>query len=194
MNDENTLSPLNHIISVNKFREHPVNLQTKILILGTFSPDFPGGPDFFYGRERNFLWHLLPICYGLTDLKDAPLDDKKAFMSEYKIDFADFIHSLVIAPGEEQIVDDAFIDSHVNEWNNIGNLMDLLPDLKAVYFTRKTFNGLPNIRQQINLIKERCKQRAIRFCKLETPAKFFSPEKQQQWTDTIVLQTTCLKP
>ena len=194
MNEENTLKPQQNIISLNRFRDYQVNPKTEILILGTFSPDFPDGPDFFYGRERNFLWHLLPVCYGLPDLKDAPLADKHAFMTEYKIDFADFIHSLSVSPGEEQIVDDAFIDSHVDEWKDVGSLIDSLTDLKAVYFTRKTFNGLPNIRKQINLIKGRCLERNIRFCKLETPAKFFSPEKQQQWMDTIVLQTTCLKP
>ena len=177
-----------------KLKDHLVNPKTKILILGTFTPDLPDGPDFFYGRERNFLWHLLPVCWGLPDLKTAPLAEKLSFMEAHNIDFADFILSLSIPEGEEMHVDDAFVDSHVNEWRDIGSLINSLSNLETVYFTRKTFNGIPNIRTQLNLITELCKQRNIRLCKLETPAKFFSPEKQQQWIDTIIRQKTCLKP
>ncbi|WP_026898240.1 uracil-DNA glycosylase family protein [Daejeonella oryzae] len=177
-----------------KFRDYQVNPETEILILGTFTPENAEGPDFFYGRERNFLWHLLPICYGLPDLKEAPLAEKKAFMEEYKVDFADFILSLNVPEGSEQNVDDSFIDSHVDQWKNIGEVIDSLPKLKAVYFTRKTFNGIPNTRAHLALISDKCRERKIRLCKLETPAKFFSPEKQQQWIDTIVLKNTCLKP
>ena len=179
---------------IHKFIDYQVNPKTEILILGTFTPDGVEGPDFFYGRERSFLWHLLPICWGLPDLKDAPLADKQAFMAEYKVDFADFIQSINVPEGLEQNVDDSFIDSHVDQWKDIGSLIDSLPNLQAVYFTRKTFNGIPNTRAQLSLITDRCRQRNIRLCKLETPAKFFSPEKQQQWIDTIVLKTTCLKP
>jgi hypothetical protein len=181
-------------IVLHKFREHEVNPKTEILILGTFNPDIPTGPDFFYGRPRNFLWYLLPLCLGLPSLKEAPLQDKKAFMATHKIDFADIIHGLDIPDGEEANVDDDFIDGHINGWKEIIELIDTLPNLKAVYFTRKTFNGIPVMRARINLIAAHCLQRRIRFCKLETPARFYSPKKQQQWIDTIVLQTTCLKP
>jgi hypothetical protein len=33
----------------------------------------------------------------------------------------------------------------------------------------------------------------IRFCKLETPAKYYDETKQKQWIDTIVKQTTCMR-
>lgn len=115
-------------------------------------------------------------------------------MAEYKVDFADLIHSLEIPEGEERIVDDTFIDTHVKEWKNVIGLIDTLPNLKAVYFTRKTFNGISNMRIQVNLIADHCRQKGLRFCKLETPARHYSAEKQQQWIDTIVLQNTCLKP
>lgn len=181
-------------IILHKFRNHKVNPETEILFIGTFNPDLPDEVDFFYGRSRSFLWHLLPQCWGLEPLKDAPLLSKQEFMAGYKIDFADLIHSLEIPEGEERIVDDTFIDSHVKEWKNIIELIDTLPNLKAVYFTRKTFNGIPNMRIQVNLIADHCRQKGIRLCKLETPARHYSPEKLQQWIDTIVLQTTCLKP
>ena len=180
-------------IILNKFREYNVSSKTEILILGTFSPDTPGAPDFFYGRAKSFLWHLLPQCWGLDSLKEASLISKKDFMSSFKIDFADIIDALDVPEGQEANVNDTFEDNHVSQWKDIISLIDSLPDLKAVYFTRKTFNGIPNIRVQIAMIAEYCKKRNLRICKLETPSRFFSPEKQQQWLDTIVLQNTCLR-
>jgi G:T/U-mismatch repair DNA glycosylase len=180
-------------IIFNKFREHKVSPQTEILILGTFNPDSSEGPDFFYGRARNFLWHLLPQCWGLYSLKEASLSSKQEFMATYKIDFADLIDSLEVPEGEEANVDDDFIDGHVKQWKDIIDLIETLPNLKEVYFTRKTFNGIPNMKSQVNLVANHCKQRGIRICKLETPARHFSDEKQQQWIDSIVLQTTCLR-
>ncbi len=181
-------------IIYHKFKDHQVSADTEILILGTFNPDLPGGPDFFYGRDRNFLWHLLPICWEEESLKEADLNAKTEFMKSHKIDFADFIESLDVEEGQEQNVDDSFIDQHVHSWKNIPSLIDSLPNLKAVYFTRKTFNGISNIKSQMNLVSKKCQEKNIRVCKLETPAKYFSPEKQQQWIDTIVLKNTCLKP
>jgi len=181
-------------VILHKFRDHQVSAETEILILGTFSPDTDDKSDFFHGRPRNFLWHLLPICWKLEPLKEATLVEKQAFMAEYKIDFADIIHSLEIPEGEDGNVDDAFEDSHVHEWKDIIALIDTLPKLKAVYFTRKTFNGITNMRGQVVAIARHCQAKGIRMCKLETPAKFFSEEKQQQWIDTIVLQKTCLRP
>lgn len=177
-----------------KFRDHRVSLKTEVLLLGTFTPDMPDAPDFFYGRTRNFLWHLLPQCWDLDPLKDAPLEDKQSFIANYKIDFADLIQAIDVPDGEEENVDDTFIDTHVHEWKNIVGLLKILPNLKAVYFTRKTFNGISNMRVHIKPVADYCLEQNIRFCKLETPARFHSPEKQQQWIDTIVLQNTCLKP
>lgn len=181
-------------VILHKFRNHQVSPRTEILMLGTFNPDIVTGPDFFYGRQRNFLWRLLPMCWNLPSLKDEPLLSKKQFMATYKIDFADIIHSLDIPEGMEDNVDDDFIDGHVNEWKDIIVLINGLPNLKAIYFTRKTFNGIPHMRGQVTLIANYCQPRSIRFCKLETPARFYSETKQQQWIDTIVEQTTCLRP
>ena len=166
---------------------------TEILILGTFVPEGEEETDFFYGRSRNFLWHLLPICWKQESLKEASLEVKQEFMRKYKIGFADLIDALEVPVGEEANTDDTFVDSSVSQWNNIPALIDTLPALKAVYFTRKTFNGIPNMKIQLSLIANHCKQKGIRMCKLETPARHFSVEKQQQWVDTIVHQTTCLR-
>jgi len=181
-------------VILHKFREYQVSPETEILMLGTFNPDIPTGPDFFYGLQRNFLWHLLPQCWDLPSLKNEPLVSKQQFMATYKIDFADIIHSLDIPEGMEGNVDDDFIDGHINEWKDIIVLINGLPNLKAIYFTRKTFNGIPNMRAQVTVIANYCQARSIRFCKLETPARFYSETKQQQWIDTIIVQTTCLRP
>lgn len=179
---------------LHKFRDHQVATDTEILILGTFSGDTEEGTDFFYGRSRNFLWHLLPQCWGGEPLKEASLEEKQRFMAERKVDFADLIHAIDVPEGEEKNVDDAFIDSQATEWKNIIVTMESLSNLKAVYFTRKTFNGIPNAKRHLNTVIDYCRQKDIRICKLETPAKFYSPEKLQQWKDTIVYKKTCLKP
>lgn len=181
-------------IIYHKFQNHEVNPNTEILILGTFNHDDQDGPDFFYGKSRTFLWHLLPQCWGLEPLKEADMASKQEFMATYKIDFADLIDSIDVPEGEEANVDDNFIDTHVNQWKDIIGLINMLPNLNAVYFTRKTFNGIVNMKVQIMQVANYCKQKNIRFCKLETPARFHSPEKQQQWVDTIVLKSTCLRP
>jgi G:T/U-mismatch repair DNA glycosylase len=181
-------------VIMHKFRDHQVSAQTEIFMLGTFNPDIPTGPNFFYGRQRNFFWHLLPQCWDLSSLKIEPMVSKQQFMTAYKTDFADIIHSLDIPEGMEDNVDDDFIDWHVSEWKDIIGLVNSLPNLKAIYFTRKTFNGIPNMRVQITLIANYCRERSIRFCKLETPVRFYNESKQQLWIDTIVEQTTCLRP
>ena len=176
-----------------KFKHILPDAGTEILILGTFVHEGEEDTDFFYGRSRNFLWHLLPICRKGESLKDAALSEKRHFMQAQKIGFADLIDALEVPEGEETNTDDTFVDSNVLQWNDIISLIDSLPDLTAVYFTRKTFNGIPNLKVQMGLIAAHCKQKGIRTCKLETPARHFSEEKQQQWIDTIVRQTTCLK-
>ena len=180
-------------VILHKFRDYRPAPQTEILILGTFVPDLKDSPDFFYGRPRNFLWHLLPQCWGLEPLKDVPISQKKEFMSAYNIDFADIVRAVDVPEGEELNSDDAFIDSHVSEWNDILAVIEKLPDLKAVYFTKKTFNGVHFMRERVKSIADYCLTKNIRFCKLETPSKFYSPEKLKQWTDTIVLKTSCLR-
>lgn len=177
----------------NKFLSYQVSLQTEILILGTFSHDVKEGADFFFGKPRNFLWHLLPICWGLPSLKEATLKQKQQFMAQYKIDFADLIDTLEVPVGEEQNLDDTFIDNHVHTWKDINAVINALSSLKAVYFTRKTYNGIANAKQQVLQVAEHCKSKGIRFCKLETPAKYFDATKQKQWMDTIVTQTTCMR-
>jgi G:T/U-mismatch repair DNA glycosylase len=177
-----------------KFRYHIVNPNTNILILGTFNPDGPDGPTFFYGRPRNYLWELLPICYNANSLRFVTLLNKENFMSQNLIDFADVIHSLDVPMGEEGNVDDIYIDDKVEEWKDIEGLIDGLENLTAVYFTRKTFQGIPNIKNKIVKIKDHCLQNGIRFSLLETPSRFVNQAKQQHWVNTIINQNETLLP
>lgn len=177
----------------NKFRDHRVSDSTQILILGTFSPDIPGAPDFFFGRSRNYLWHMLPKCFGLGPLKDAPLEKKRDFMANFRVDFADLIAEIESVEEDDQHEDEDLYDGRVHRWNDVIGLIDSLKELKAVYFTRKTFNGIPNMKQQMKLIARHCQEKGIRICKLDSPSRHYSDEKQQQWTDTIILQRTCLR-
>ena len=119
-------------IVYNKFKTYQVNPNTEILILGTFSHDVKDGADFFFGKPRNYLWHLLPVCWGLPSLKEASLSDKQLFMKTYKIDFADIIESLEVPEGEENNLDDVFIDQHAHEWKDIVSVINQLSHLKAV--------------------------------------------------------------
>jgi hypothetical protein len=177
----------------NKFRDHEVSMSTEILILGTFNPDTPDAPDFFFGRSRNYLWHMLPKCFGLAPLKDAPLSKKREFMAAHHLDFADLIEELEYEGEDDQYADEDLYDSHVHLWKDVIHLIDTLPHLKAVYFTRKTFNGIPNMRQEMKRISAHCLSKGIRICKLDTPSRHYSEEKQQQWIDTMILQKTCLR-
>ena len=176
-----------------KFKNILPASNTEILIVGTFAPETEEDTNFFYGRPKNFLWHLLPVCWNEDSLKESTLADKKEFMQRHKIGFADLIDALEVPKGEEANTDDTFVDSHVLRWNDIISIINDLPSLKAVYFTRKTFNGIPNMKSQLNIVAAHCRQKGVRICKLETPARHFSVEKQQQWIDTIILEKTCLR-
>lgn len=180
-------------IILHKFRNHQVSQNTEILILGTFNPDIPDGPTFFYGRPRNHLWQLLPGCWDLGSLKNSPLDAKRSLMIQYKIDFADLIESVNVEIGQQANFLDTYIDRRIKKWKNITELFNQLPKLKAVYFTRKTFGGIPEIHNKIKEIRNHCQQNEIRFCLLVTPARFANAAKQQQWINTIINQLGCIQ-
>ena len=113
-------------------------------------------------------------------------------MAKYRIDFIDLIQSVNVPEQEATNVNDKYIDGRVEAWNDVIALIDSLKKLKAVYFTRKTFSGIPNMAARVKAIQNHCDQNGIRFCLLETPARFANAAKQQMWIDTIIHQTTCL--
>lgn len=112
-------------------------------------------------------------------------------MAAHKIDFVDLIASVNVPENEIANVDDRFIDKYVEEWNDIAALISSLKNIKAVYFTRKTFGGIQNIKERIRVIQQHCQENGIRFCLLPTPARFANERKQQDWIDTVIHQSTC---
>ena len=175
-----------------KFRDHVIDPKTEVLIIGTFNPDIPEGPDFFYGRQRNFLWQLLPQCYGLLSLKQADLEAKKTFMQEYHIDFADLMATVDVDAGQENNVNDTYIDGRVQTWKEIKPIVDSLPALSAVFFTRITFGGVPHIKREILDIRDHVRGKGLYFACLKTPARFAGMAKQQFWNSRVMGREPCL--
>jgi G:T/U-mismatch repair DNA glycosylase len=174
---------------LHKFRDHEINPETEMLILGTFHPDTSRSGDFFYTETGNFLWKILPACYDEDDLRRRQLSSKKEFMARHRIDFADIIDSL--KPGQEYRFGDEFIDDYVDKWNNIENLIDGLDKLQAVYFTRKTFGRIPCIEERIAQIRNHCVEKCLRFSLLGTPARHSDLGKILNWKMTMIDKTIC---
>jgi G:T/U-mismatch repair DNA glycosylase len=170
-----------------KWRAHKPKSDTRILMLGTFHPDINTGADFFYGRKRNYLWSLLPMCFNDRDLRGADnLEAKYRFIESHKIGFADIIASVDVPDDQKANYSDNYIDKRVHSWNEIEALMDSLENLQAVYFTRKTFQGIPIIKNNVLNIQNYCIERRKRFSLLPTPARFMNIQKQGDWKRIII--------
>lgn len=167
-----------------RFSDHQINPETETLIIGTFNPETPkNDAEIFYGRKRNYLWKLLPIAFGERDLKGTPHLRKFEFIRNYKIDLIDLIEELEVEEGEEANYDDAYIDSRVTRWRDVIGVIDTLPNLKRVCLTRKTFSGIPNMKKKVEAIQEHCDIKGIPFKALTTPSRFYSADKQTEWTN-----------
>jgi hypothetical protein len=177
---------------LHKFRSHQVNPKTKMLLAGTFHPDISKSGDFFYSLAGNCLWKILPACYDEGDLRESPLRSKRDFMDRHRIDFMDIIGSLKQGfEGERYHYGDEFIDSYIDEWNDLEQAIDRLDFLESVYFTRKTFGRIPNIERRVAEIRNHCVEKSIRFSLLETPARYFNDSKIQSWKLTLIEKTIC---
>lgn len=171
-----------------RLENHQVDPDTEILIVGTFNPETENNmADFFYGRERNFLWRLLPASFKHKDLKGADKQQKQEFTSLNKIDFIDLIRAVEVDEGKEANYADAYIDRHVAEWTNVVGLIKTLKNLKKIAVTRKTFSDIPNIKQHVDQIGEYCAMHNIAFVCLPTPARFYNQTKQQTWAKAFSL-------
>lgn len=175
-----------------KFRDHEIQSDTEILIIGTFNPDTPtNNADWFYSRQKiraNELWKLLPTAAlgreeNLTGLNRVP--EKKKFMRDHHVDFIDVIDQIAVPVGSEANVQDSFLDRHMQisgRWRDVIGEMGKLQKLKVACFTRKGFKDIPNINARILEIEEYCTQRKIRFHRLVTPSPLYRfKEKQKEW-------------
>lgn len=165
-----------------KFRDFQNNNNIETLILGTFNPDSPdNNANFFYGRSKNYLWNLLPKVYSQHELKTSSYSDKISFLAEYKIGFTDIIEEVLVESDNETNYADDYIDSRVTKWIDFDSFMMKYPNIKKVFLTRKTFNGIPNMKKHIEQIKEYCLSNNIRFFTLPTPARFENESKLDEW-------------
>ena len=170
-----------------RFLNHQINPETETLIIGTFNPDTADNEaDFFYGRSRNYLWRLLPIAFGENDLKGASKNEKIEFIKRYKIDLIDLIEEIQVEAGQEANYYDGYIDNKVTRWRNIIAVIDTFPNLKRVCFTRKTFSDIPNMKKQLEAIRQHCENKEILFKALTTPARFYKEDKQTEWTNFLL--------
>lgn len=165
-----------------RFIHHQVDPQTEILIIGTFNPDTEKNvADFFYGRPRNFLWTLIPTAFGKPSLKGKSRNEKHDFVKRFKIDFIDLISEVDVA--EATNYNDSYIDSKVTEWRDVITELDKLNNLKKICLTRKSFGDIPKMKAKIDEIKSYCERRKIPFRFLSTPARFYGPDKQTEWSE-----------
>lgn len=171
-----------------RFLSHIINPDTETLVVGTFNPDTKENiADFFYGRQRNYLWTLIPAAFGEASLKGKTKEEKLAYIKERKIDFIDLIASVDVE--EESNYDDDYLDGKVQTWGNVIAEMEKLKNLKRVCFSRKTFAGIPKMKERIESIRSYCETWGIGFSYLTTPARFYNNEKQTEWTTFFNPQT-----
>lgn len=164
-----------------RFRNHEINPLTETLVIGTFNPDtIKNIADFFYGRQRNFLWTLIPKAFGENSLKGKSKEEKLEFIKKHKIDFIDLI--LEVNVDEVANYDDSYLDGKVSKWKKIIPEIKNLPNIKRVCLTRKSFADIPNMKIEIDNIKKHCEESKIDFQFLTTPARFYRADKQEEWT------------
>lgn len=165
-----------------RFIDHNINPKTETLVIGTFNPDTKENiADFFYGRQRNFLWTLIPTAFNETSLKGKTRNEKIDFIKKYRIDFVDLITEVEVE--EVANYDDGYLDSKVTKWKDIISEMEKLKNLKRVCLTRKSFGDIPNMKTRIEEIKNYCVNKEIPFQLLPTPARFSNEAKQTEWTN-----------
>lgn len=165
-----------------RFLNHKINQLTEILVIGTFNPDSTDNiADFFYGRQRNFLWTLIPKSFGEESLKSKSKNEKLDFIERYKIDFIDLISEVEV--DEVSNYDDGYLDDKVKLWRDVKDEISKLPNLKKVCLTRKSFADIPNMKIKIDEISDYCKDNGLQFKLLTTPARFYRQDKQEEWSN-----------
>ncbi|HSZ85817.1 MAG TPA: hypothetical protein VK787_07285 [Puia sp.] len=167
-----------------RFAEHKVNTQTEVLVIGTFNPEASENKaDFFYGRDRNFLWTLIPSAFGDVSLKGKSKKEKLEYINKRKIDFIDLITEVNVDKPDNY--HDAYLDKKVSKWTDVISEIEKFKKIKRVCFTRKTFSDIPIMKIKVEEIEAFCKRNDITFQCLTTPARFYRADKQQEWSNFL---------
>ena len=165
-----------------KFQDFQNKQNIKNLILGTFNPDVPdNNAEFFYGRGKNYLWNLLPKVYNQSVLKNASYSEKINFIEKNKIGFVDIIQEIIVENGQETNYADDYIDSKVTKWTDFELVLNIFTNINKVFLTRKTFADVPNMKRQVDQIKQICSLKKVGFYNLPTPARFENEAKLNEW-------------
>lgn len=165
-----------------RFINHTINPNTEILVVGTFNPDTKENvADFFYGRQRNFLWTLIPTAFNEMSLKGQSKEEKLKFIEKNRIDFIDLISEVEV--DEVANYKDSYLDGRVAKWKDVISEITKLPNLRRVCLTRKSFGNIPNMKSRIDEIKDYCEEIRLSFQFLTTPARFYGQAKQTEWTN-----------
>jgi G:T/U-mismatch repair DNA glycosylase len=166
-----------------RFINHRICSRVETLIIGTFNPETSSNSaDFFYSTGRNYLWRILPTAFGEESLEGRAAMAKTEFIREKRIDFIDLIQSVEVDHGREGVRSDVYIDSKVRAWTDVVSAIEGLPSLKRACFTRKTFFKIPEIKSKIEAVSEKLDARAIKFGCIVSPARYYSADKQREWT------------
>ena len=174
------------------------------LFIGTFNPSWNDNnadqADYFYGRNRNNFWCILPLVFGGENLKYQELNFKLEYIQQHKIGITDLIKTVINADANNQIdVDnltqgfsDKVLDTYELEFNieNIKKLiLNNLKTIKGVYLTRSTLNGIKKIAASWNEIEKFCTDLNIHTNKLKTPASYWGGclIKSIDWNEKILV-------
>lgn len=130
----------------------------------------------------------MPGTFGKPNLKGESDKRKLDFLKEHKIGVMDIIKSVTVAQEEDLWdYDDAVLDAASPEWNDeIFKLIDSCQHLKTIVLTRKTFQGIPNIKSRVSVIQKYACNKGIHVEVLETPSRFTNDAKQVKWTTKAI--------
>ncbi len=171
-----------------KFRDNKIHEKTEVLIIGTFNPDVENNDaNYFYSRSKNYLWRILPFCFSEKDLKEEGKEEKIKFIEKHKISFIDLFQEINVEENIKMNFSDTFLESKINscKWTDIIFTIKNNPLINKVCFTRKSFSGIPEIKNSIQLVENYCNKNNIKFEYLVTPARFYSENKLNLWKTFI---------
>ena len=175
--------------------------ELEYLFVGTFNPswDFNNAEqaDYFYGRNRNFFWRILPEVFENESLKNNHLIDKIEYLRKSKIGLTDLIISVDNANESSKVdVDNltiGFSDNVLNNYIlefNTENIINLITKnsktIKGVFLTRSTLNNINQIRDEWVEIERFCLKNKINTNRLLTPARNYSVRKVIDWQNKIL--------
>jgi G:T/U-mismatch repair DNA glycosylase len=164
----------------------------QLLFVGTFNPAWDGGNKnnaaWFYGRDTNLFWCILPHALYENCLIDKGIDEWQAFCQERRIGLTDIISCINNADEGNQehrkALTKGFPDDKLDDATNgeyvfdLAFTTDLIKDMinsnratmKGVFFTRSTHKDVPRIWKQWLEIATFCAAAGITTQVLPSPS------------------------